>query len=85
MMKHSSVFINDAAEAGRLIKEMPSKGPIYAAFRYDAAVPDLLGNSGCNCVMLLFFNRYPLKLYWSKLNVCLSNYSTNGPCNDKLC
>ena len=43
MMKHSSVFINDADEAGRLIKEMPSKGPIYAAFRYDANVPDLLG------------------------------------------
>lgn len=43
MMKHSSVFINDADEAGRLIKEMPSKGSIYAAFRYDANVPDLLG------------------------------------------
>jgi hypothetical protein len=43
MMKHSSVFINDAAEAGRLIKEMPSKGSIYGAFRYDVTVPDMLG------------------------------------------
>ena len=43
MMKHSSVFINDAAEAGRLIKEMPSKGPIYGAFRYAVDVPDMLG------------------------------------------
>jgi hypothetical protein len=42
MMKHSSVFINDAKEAGRLIKDMPSKGPIYGAFRYDVNVPDLL-------------------------------------------
>ena len=45
MMKHSSVFINDAAEAGRLIKEMPSKGSIYGAFRYAVTVPDMLGES----------------------------------------
>lgn len=45
MMKHSSVFINDSAEAGRLIQEMPSKGPIYSAFRYDTNVPDMLGTS----------------------------------------
>ena len=47
MMKHSSVFINDSAEAGRLITEMPSKGPIYGAFRYDGNVPDMLGKY-CN-------------------------------------
>lgn len=47
-MKHACVFINDAAEAGRLIKEMPSKGPIYGAFRYNVEVPDLLGEQNFN-------------------------------------
>jgi cytochrome P450 len=46
MMKHSSVFINDAAEAGRLMEEMPSKGQIYSPFRYDANIPDMLASDG---------------------------------------
>jgi cytochrome P450 len=46
MMKHSSIFINDSAEAGRLIAEMPSKGSIYSAFRYDEKVPDMLASDG---------------------------------------
>jgi cytochrome P450 len=41
-MKHSSVFVNDAVEAGRLVGEMTAKGPIYSAFRFDSNVPDLL-------------------------------------------
>jgi cytochrome P450 len=46
MMKHSSVFINDASEAGRLMEEMPSKGQIYSPFRYDANIPDMLASDG---------------------------------------
>ena len=45
-MKHSSVFINDAQEAGKLLQEIPSKGAIYNAFRYDANIPDLLASDG---------------------------------------
>jgi len=41
-MKHSSVFINDSKEAGRMMGEMTCKGPIYAAFRFDPNVPDIL-------------------------------------------
>jgi cytochrome P450 len=46
MMKHASVFINDSAEAGRLLEEMTIKGAIYNAFRYDANIPDLLSSDG---------------------------------------
>jgi hypothetical protein len=60
-MKHSSVFINDADEAGRLIKEMPSKGSIYAAFRYDANVPDLLGERNAeDCLSYFIKTVFPL-------------------------
>lgn len=44
MMKNASVFINDGQEAARLLDEMPSKGPIYAAFRLDPKIPDILAS-----------------------------------------
>lgn len=45
-MQMSSVFINDAQEAARLVKDMPSKGPIYNAFRLNPAIPDILASDG---------------------------------------
>jgi len=41
-MNHSSVFINDSIEAALIIDEISDKGPIYNAFRFDPAVPDIL-------------------------------------------
>jgi cytochrome P450 len=41
-MNHSSVFINDSSEAAIVIDEISDKGPIYSAFRFDPAVPDIL-------------------------------------------
>ena len=68
MMKHSSVFINDAKEAGRLINEMPSKGSIYGAFRYDSNVPDMLG---AFVISSLFFPQFfPLVFLLSPFFFC---------------
>jgi hypothetical protein len=41
-MNQASIFVNDAAEAGRIVREVPSKGRIYSTFRFDPAVPDIL-------------------------------------------
>jgi cytochrome P450 len=46
MMKQASVFANDPAEIGRLLGELRTKGPIYAAFRFDPKVPDLFASDG---------------------------------------
>ena len=41
-MNHSSVFINDSSEAAIVLDELCDKGPIYNAFRFDPAIPDIL-------------------------------------------
>jgi len=38
----SSVFVNDPAEVGRVIREIPTKGRIYSVFRYDQSIPDIM-------------------------------------------
>eukprot|EP01035_Chromulina_nebulosa_P038733 gene38733-52320_t len=38
----SSVFVNDPLEVGNVLREVPTKGRIYGAFRYDPRVPDIL-------------------------------------------
>lgn len=43
---NSSVFINDAAEAARLIHCMPTKGDIYKPFRLNPNIPDMLASDG---------------------------------------
>lgn len=45
-MQHASVFLNDAVEVARAVECMPNKGPIYAAFRYDQQIPDILACEG---------------------------------------
>ena len=51
LFKHSSVFINDAEEAGDLLTKMNSKGLIYDIFRYVKTVPDMLASDGENWSM----------------------------------
>lgn len=45
-MKQSSIFVNDAREVAKVIKEFPSKGRIYGPFRYDINIPDILACDG---------------------------------------
>lgn len=46
MMKHSSVFINDASLAKQVLEDLPTKGSLYNAYRYDQNVPDILASDG---------------------------------------
>lgn len=46
LMNHSSIFVNDSAEAGRVLREIPSKGSIYHVFRFDSSIPDLMSSDG---------------------------------------
>ena len=46
LMKHASIFINDADEAANVLRDFHSKGKIYTAFRYDAKTPDILASDG---------------------------------------
>lgn len=36
------MFVNDPLEVGNVLREVPTKGRIYGAFRYDPRVPDIL-------------------------------------------
>lgn len=46
LMKHASVFINDANEAAAVLSDFQSKGKIYGGFRFDPEVPDMLACEG---------------------------------------
>lgn len=46
MMKHSSIFVNDAEDIAKLFLSMPSKGGMYDVFRYNKAIPDMLASDG---------------------------------------
>ena len=46
LMKNNSVFINDAAEAAKILQDCDHKGPIYSAFRYDKDTPDMFASDG---------------------------------------
>ena len=45
-MSQSSVFINDAEEAVRVLKKFQSKGDIYKVFRLNPDIPDVLASDG---------------------------------------
>ena len=45
-MNQSSVFINDAEEAVRVLKKFQSKGDIYKVFRLNPEIPDVLASDG---------------------------------------
>lgn len=45
-MQNTSIFINDANEVGKVLREFPSKGRIYGPFRFDANIPDMLACDG---------------------------------------
>ena len=36
------MFVNDPLEVGNVLREVPTKGRIYGAFRYDPRLPDIL-------------------------------------------
>lgn len=42
MMRYVSIFINDCKEAARCLLSFREKGMIYASFRYDQKIPDLM-------------------------------------------
>lgn len=47
MMKHSSIFVNDASLALDLLvndKSLETKGTIYNTFRFDPAIPDVIAS-----------------------------------------
>jgi cytochrome P450 len=44
LMKHASIFVNDAEEAARILNECDPKGPIYNSFRFDPNTPDILAS-----------------------------------------
>lgn len=44
MFQHSSVFINDAEEAGHLFNTIKTKGIIYDIFRYMKNTPDMIAS-----------------------------------------
>lgn len=46
LMKHSSIFINDANEAAAVLSEFHAKGKMYGAFRFDTSIPDMLASEG---------------------------------------
>lgn len=46
MMKFVSIFINDATLAMKVLKDLPNKGKIYNAFRYDTETPDIFASDG---------------------------------------
>ena len=46
LMKNNSVFINDAEEAAKILRNHEYKGPIYDAFRYDKDTPDMFASDG---------------------------------------
>lgn len=41
VMKTSSIFVNDAEEAGRIVTEVKQKGAAYAGYRLNDKLPDL--------------------------------------------
>ena len=45
-MSQSSVFINDAEEAVRVLKKFHNKGDIYKVFRLNPDIPDVLASDG---------------------------------------
>lgn len=46
VMKHVSVFINDAVEAAGALKKFTTKGDIYRVFRLNPDVPDIISSDG---------------------------------------
>lgn len=44
LVKKFILFVNDAVEAGKILTDLPIKGAVYAMFRLDPKVPDLLSS-----------------------------------------
>ena len=45
-MNHNAIFVNDPVVAAEIIDTVPTKGPIYGAYRYDQSLPDILASDG---------------------------------------
>jgi len=48
IVKHASVFVNDAEEVVRVLNEVPCKGALYNGFRFDGRLPDILASDGAD-------------------------------------
>ncbi len=88
LMKHASIFINDAEETGRIFNLLPTKGPIYDIFRYNKAVPDILASDGedwkvrssvlTDALQVASLSQAELDLIFVNLNIKLNQYAESN-------